>query len=162
MYANHPEMAKEWQEHTPKGKKLPEHVKKKKTVKHAYALGIVDGLTRFGLRKFAEELRLKLPSRSFHGTKEAFRHKDVDKNIEKKADEESEPLEPQEDPGTSVAKLVEALQELDTTGDFDRQDPTKEHLDRDTMWGSPSHLDAGDAGNRVSDMGQDTSPGNVF
>lgn len=28
MYANHPEMAKRWQEHTPKGKKLPEKVKK--------------------------------------------------------------------------------------------------------------------------------------
>ena len=28
MYANHPEMAKEWSEHTPKGVKLPEHVKK--------------------------------------------------------------------------------------------------------------------------------------
>jgi len=26
MYANHPEMAKRWEKHTPKGKKLPEHV----------------------------------------------------------------------------------------------------------------------------------------
>lgn len=30
MYARHPEMAKEWEAHTPKGKKLPEHKKKKK------------------------------------------------------------------------------------------------------------------------------------
>jgi hypothetical protein len=30
MYANHPEMAKEFEAHTPKGKKLPEHVKKSK------------------------------------------------------------------------------------------------------------------------------------
>jgi hypothetical protein len=30
MYANHPAMAKRWQEHTPKGKDLPEHVSKKK------------------------------------------------------------------------------------------------------------------------------------
>ncbi len=29
MYASHPEMAKEWEAHTPKGKKLPKHVKKK-------------------------------------------------------------------------------------------------------------------------------------
>ena len=28
MYENKPEMAKEWQSKTPKGKKLPEHVKK--------------------------------------------------------------------------------------------------------------------------------------
>lgn len=27
MFANHPEMAKEWAAHTPKGKKLPKHVK---------------------------------------------------------------------------------------------------------------------------------------
>lgn len=25
MYANHPEMAEEWEKHTPKGKKLPYH-----------------------------------------------------------------------------------------------------------------------------------------
>jgi hypothetical protein len=30
MYANHPEMAEEWSEHTPKGAKLPERVKHKK------------------------------------------------------------------------------------------------------------------------------------
>ena len=29
MYANKPEMAKEWEAHTPKGKKIPKHVKKK-------------------------------------------------------------------------------------------------------------------------------------
>jgi hypothetical protein len=28
MYAKHPEMAKEWEEKTPKGKKLPKKVKK--------------------------------------------------------------------------------------------------------------------------------------
>ena len=30
LYLKHPEVAKEFQEHTPKGKKLPEHVKKGK------------------------------------------------------------------------------------------------------------------------------------
>lgn len=30
MYAKHPEMAKEWEEKTPKSKKLPKKVKKKK------------------------------------------------------------------------------------------------------------------------------------
>lgn len=33
MYAKHPEMAKEWEEKTPKGKKLPEKLKGKKTKK---------------------------------------------------------------------------------------------------------------------------------
>lgn len=30
MYVNKPEMAKEWESHTPKGVKLPKHVKHKK------------------------------------------------------------------------------------------------------------------------------------
>ena len=30
MYANKPEMAKKWEKHTPKGKKLPKKVRKKK------------------------------------------------------------------------------------------------------------------------------------
>jgi len=34
MYANNPEMAKEWEDKTPKGKKLPKKVKKT-TVKKA-------------------------------------------------------------------------------------------------------------------------------
>jgi hypothetical protein len=39
MYANKPEMAKEWQSATPKGKKLPQHVKKP-----SKAAGIFKGL----------------------------------------------------------------------------------------------------------------------
>ena len=34
MWANDPEMAKRWQAETPKGKRLPKHVKKKKKGKH--------------------------------------------------------------------------------------------------------------------------------
>jgi hypothetical protein len=33
MYSQHPEMAKTWQAHTPKGAKLPDHVKDKKAKK---------------------------------------------------------------------------------------------------------------------------------
>jgi hypothetical protein len=33
MYAHDPKMAKQWEADTPKGKKLPEHVKPKKPVK---------------------------------------------------------------------------------------------------------------------------------
>lgn len=35
MYANHPQMAKQWEEHTPKGKKLPLKVRKKNDSKKA-------------------------------------------------------------------------------------------------------------------------------
>ena len=30
LWARHPEIAKRWEKHTPKGKKLPKHVKDKK------------------------------------------------------------------------------------------------------------------------------------
>ncbi|MFA5037297.1 MAG: hypothetical protein WC479_08990 [Candidatus Izemoplasmatales bacterium] len=33
MHIHHPEMAKKWEEHTQKGKKLPEHVEDKKDKK---------------------------------------------------------------------------------------------------------------------------------
>lgn len=33
LYANRPDVAKEFEAHTPKGKKLPKHVKKKKKTK---------------------------------------------------------------------------------------------------------------------------------
>jgi hypothetical protein len=33
LYANHPEIAKRWEKETPKGKRLPKHVKLKKRTK---------------------------------------------------------------------------------------------------------------------------------
>lgn len=51
MYANHPEMAKRWSEHTPKGKKLPEYVKEKKAsmnTQEAYINGFVKRAAEYG------------------------------------------------------------------------------------------------------------------
>ena len=50
MYANEPEMAERWEEHTPKGSKLPEKVKE------AYIQGFLDRAEQYGLRKAAEDL----------------------------------------------------------------------------------------------------------
>jgi hypothetical protein len=44
MYAKHPELAKEFEAATPKGKKLPYH-KKKTDKKKAAQAGVVKGLT---------------------------------------------------------------------------------------------------------------------
>lgn len=41
MHVHHPEIAKRWDEHTPKGKKLPEHVKKHKKKAAAFALASI-------------------------------------------------------------------------------------------------------------------------
>ncbi len=61
MHANKPDMAREWEAHTPKGKKLPDKVK------NAYVFGSADALAVLGLKTAAEELRLKIPDRTFHG-----------------------------------------------------------------------------------------------
>ena len=51
MYANEPEIAKKWSEHTPKGKKLPEYVKQKEahmTTEQAYINGFVKRANEHG------------------------------------------------------------------------------------------------------------------
>lgn len=46
MYAKHPELAKEFQAATPKGKKLPEHVAKRQANKRAH-VGFMKGLSKY-------------------------------------------------------------------------------------------------------------------
>jgi hypothetical protein len=62
MYANHPEMAKEWSEHTPKGAKLPEHVKHKKadmSTEQAYIKGFMKRAAEHGLSDEQASVLLK-------------------------------------------------------------------------------------------------------
>jgi hypothetical protein len=153
MHANHPEMAKRWEAHTPKDKKLPEKVK------NAFLLGVADAYDSFGLKTAAAEVRLKIPKcpdGKFHGFDKAF--KDAS-DAPKKANDEAMPTEGT--PEGPVDRLTEMLQQLPAPkpplGDA-RKDP----LERDTMWGGPSSLSGGDAGSRVSDMGQPTAVGSVF
>ena len=63
LWANHPEVAQEFADATPQGAQLPEHVKK----------GALDALARFGMPHAGEELRLKIPDRTFHGLDAAAR-----------------------------------------------------------------------------------------
>lgn len=48
MYAKHPELAKEFESATPKGKKLPYHVKKKHNSKKSAHTGFMRGLSKGG------------------------------------------------------------------------------------------------------------------
>lgn len=139
MFANHPEMASEWQEHTPKGAKLPEKVK------HSFALGAAAALERFGFKQAGEEIRLKIPRREFHGWDEAFKWHGA-----KRASE-----------GSSET-LVDALNKIDVPQAPGDALASRDPLDRSTAWGSPSNLEAGDTAGRLSDMGQPTSVGTVF
>lgn len=60
--------AKEWQDATPKGKKLPEHVKKKASLGEEAA--------EFAIKLANEELRLKIKERKFHSLKKLTKLKE--------------------------------------------------------------------------------------
>lgn len=138
LFSQHPEIAEEFAAATPKGKKLPERV-----VKKAFDAGLQTALRKFGT---VEEIRLQLPKREFHGFDAALRST---ARGEKKAE------------GPNAEQLAEVLQTFDSPQDGP-EDIAKDRLDRDTLWGSPSHLGAGDTANRVSDMGQSTGIGTAF
>jgi hypothetical protein len=142
LFAKEPEVAKEFAKATPKGKKLPEHVKK------SHVRGIADALERFGFKQAAEELRLKIPTRTFHGLDAA--HKPNADRSTKKADE-----------ANTADTLAQMLEQIDASASPDAQLAAKDPLDRSTSWGSPSNLAAGDTAGRLSDMGQNTAFGGV-
>jgi len=48
MYAKHPELAKEFEAATPKGKKLPYHKSKKQDMKKSAHTGFMRGLSKGG------------------------------------------------------------------------------------------------------------------
>lgn len=155
MFANEPEMAKRWQEHTPKGTKLPE-----RAVKKAYDDGVFTAFQGFGLKVAGEEIRLKMPVREFHGFDAAWRT--AAERAEKKlaASKMVDPLEPQADANAPVERLTEMLQTIDMPHGMNTVDDTRDRLDRTTGWGPPSNMAAGDS--HGSSMGQDTSNGGAF
>lgn len=155
MYANEPAMAKRWQEHTPKGTKLPE-----RAVKKAFDVGYAFALQAFGLKVAGEEIRLKMPVREFHGFDAAWRN--AAERAEKKmaAAHINDPLEPQADENAPAEILTQMFQKIDMPHGKNAPDETRDRLDRNTSWGTPSNMAAGDS--HGSSMGQDTSNGGAF
>lgn len=142
MHARHPEMAARWEKHTPKGKRLPEKVS------NAFLAGGADALASLGLKVAAEELRLKIPERKFHGL-DAARKSEAERG-HKKADE------------ATANDLEKMLETIDMPPSTATQLSTRDPLDRSTAWGAPSNLSAGDTASRLGDMGQPTAVGAVF
>jgi hypothetical protein len=140
MHAKHPRIAERWEEHTPASARLPERAKK------AYAHGRIDALAKFGLSTTGEELRLKIPNRTFHGYDAALKS-ESDRNAKKAEDADL---------------LAQAFDAMPTPRSPLDQVTSRDPLDRSTAWGAPSSLSAGDTANRLSDMGQNTAVGTAF
>lgn len=154
MYANDPEMAARWQKETPKGEKLPKRVKK------AYDAGVAAAFAHFKLA--GEEVRLQIPRRQYHGYDEAWRNASRGQGA-KVADSHAEPLEPQASPDTPAEALADVLQKLDSDPTQQNPDATRDPLDRETLWGAPSNMNARQNAVGVnSSMGQDPSVGTAF
>ncbi|HEY6025452.1 MAG TPA: hypothetical protein VIV09_01010, partial [Pseudolabrys sp.] len=147
LFAKHPEVAREFADATPKGKKLPEKVK------HAYVNGGADALAALGLKSASEELRLKIPERTFHGFDAA--KKSEAERAHKRAAAPGMPVPQDSD------DLEHMLGQIDAPISPNTQLSTRDHLDRTTSWGAPSNLSAGDTAGRLSDMGQNTGFGGV-
>lgn len=130
LWAKHPEVAREFADKTPKGTRLPEHVKK----------GALDALARFGMRHAGEELRLKIPDRTFHGFDEAARTTAA-RGHAKKADDYGDRRSSED-----LARLLQAIDDPPNPG---FATASKDPLNRTTNWGPPSSMAAGDAGSRA-------------
>lgn len=141
LFARHPEVAKEFAAATPKGADLPERAKA------AYARGSADALRQLGIKDASEELRLKIPSRTFHGYDAA--HRSEGTRVGKRAT-------------AGADALAQALDALPPPRAIAEQATTPDPLNRSTAWGAPSSLAAGDAANRLGDMGQPTAVGTAF
>ncbi len=129
LWANHPEVAREFANATPKGAKLPEHVKR----------GALDALARFGLKQAGEELRLKIPDRTFHGF-DAANKSEAEKGHGKRAEDYGDRRSSED-----LARMLQAIELPPAPG---ASTASKNPLDRSTSWGPPSSTAAGDAGSR--------------
>ena len=98
-----------------------------------HARGIVDALERFKVS--SEELRLKIPARSFHGFEAAK------KVVAKKAGDGMS--------ADGLAQIFETIQPPKTPGDATQP---KDQLDRTPAWGAPSNPAGGDAGTKGTNM----------
>jgi hypothetical protein len=76
--------------------------------------------------------------------------------------------DPQVEEPTPADELAQVMQQLDVTGDVNPEEglnelaPTKDKLNRDTIWGNPANVDSGDTATRVTGFDVPTSTGKVF
>lgn len=133
LWMKHPDVAREFSDATPKGAKLPDHVKQ------SHDIGTVEALARFGFRTAAEELRLKIPTRTFHGFDAA--KKSEAEHAHKRAEYGDRRS------SEALAEILSALEEPPIAG---QPSASKNPLDRSTSWGPPANPAAGDTAGRAA------------
>ena len=119
---------------------MPKHIHKKvPKIKEAYAAGESEALVQFGLKIAANEIRLKIPKRQFHGIDKAF----GTRNAMGPERNGTAPLEPQASPDQPTEMLAEMLQALP-----EHQGPTNSNaayngFDRPVAWSSHADVSRG-------------------
>lgn len=111
----------------------------------AYTLGQVDACRHFGVLKSAED---------------AMFAQDDDLQDQTEGD-------PEVENPTPADELAQVLQQMDETGEVapagePEMAPIKDKLNRDTIWGNPANVDAGDTATRVTGFDVPTSTGKAF
>lgn len=146
---------KEWESATPKGKKLPERVKKHGALGEAYNAGFDAALAHF--KTAGEEIRLQIPRREYHGYDEAWREaarrgggtkQGAEERMMEHEEAKQAPLEPQGDPNQPAEALAQRLQTLLQEPGAVNPDATKDPLDRTTLWGGATNPFGGDTASR--------------
>jgi hypothetical protein len=112
-------------------------------LKYAFLVGQADACTTHGLKRAAEEIRLQIPRRKFHGLDAALAG-DSNRNHKKADAGAAPPLEPQAGPDAPVERFTEILRALPIPQPPGAQ-AGKDPLDRGTLWSGPSSLNDGDA-----------------
>lgn len=139
MHANHPEVAEQWEKHTPPGK-LPKRVNKKAPkIKEAYDAGSSEAMIRFGLKVAANEIRLKIPKRQFHGMDKAF----GTRNAMDPGRPGTSPLEPQARPDQPTEMLAEMLQGLPEHHGPNNANAAYGDIDRPVAWSGHTDVSRG-------------------
>lgn len=108
------------------------------TVKAAYDEGVAEALARFGFKQAAEEIRLKIPKRQYHGLDAAFKPR---AKALKQA--HNEPLEPQASPDQPAEMLAAMLQSLGTPKMPMESDAKRDPTTRSVAWSSPMDCSKG-------------------
>lgn len=122
-------------------------------LERARTQGAEAALERFNVRaaNAGEELRLKIPTRTFHGWSAA------QKNVTRRGSQKAGTLSTACQTSDDLEGLLRSLPP--SPGEVQGDCLPAELLESPPVWGPPSNMAGGDAASRMSAMGQPTSSG---